>query len=88
MGATRPPQQDAGDEPHGEPYDGCADAGLEFNPSEPPREDSDRPERPRPAPAPGVPVSAEEYERLKDEARRRRERDDAPAQEDVPKKQR
>jgi hypothetical protein len=42
---------------------------------------------PRSAPAPGVPMSEEEYRRLKEEAERQpaKSRKDKPAQEDVPK---
>jgi hypothetical protein len=41
-------------------------------------------DRPKAAPAPGVPMSIEEYERLKAKAKRSPARGDAPAQEDSP----
>jgi hypothetical protein len=72
-----------GDEVY-EPKEGCVEFGQEFNPSDtPPADDEPRPHEPRPAPAPGVPVSDNDYDRLKDRARRRRDQEDAPAQEDA-----
>jgi hypothetical protein len=87
MGTTRPPQRHD-DDTHDGAGHGCADQGTEFNPADVPEDDPESTGRTRPAPAPGVPVTNEEYERLKDEARRRRGRDDAPAQEDVPQNHR
>lgn len=71
------------------PHGGCADAGTEFNPADAVSDDDAvQPSHPRPAPAPGVPVAPKEYERLKDQARHRRGRETAPAQEDAPEKRR
>jgi hypothetical protein len=56
------------------PADVPADAGCETSL-----------DRPKSAPAPGVPMSIAEYERLKEQAKRRPARRDAPAQEDSPR---
>jgi hypothetical protein len=71
-----------------EPAPGCAEPGQEYNPSDAPddSQQEERSEQPVPAPAPGVPVSEHEYQRLKEDARRRRKHPDVPAQEDRPRK--
>jgi len=48
---------------------GIAQGGKEFNPTELPDQPEDT-SRVRPAPAPGLPISDEEYKRLKEEAER------------------
>ncbi len=85
MTRTRP--RDAEDERHddGQARSGCASAGQEVNPLD--IEDTGetgRPSPPLPIPSPGIPVPADEYDRLKEQAKTRRERQDAPAQEDRP----
>lgn len=53
------------------PQAGIADGGAAYDPkSQPVRDDAVSPARPAAAPAPGVPMPADEYERLKEEARR------------------
>ena len=50
--------------------DGEAQGGESFDPEELPEEPEHRDGPPRPAPAPGVPVSDEEFERMKEAANR------------------
>jgi len=52
-----------------EPKHGIAGAGKSFNPAELPERKPDKHSQPRPAPAPGVPISEEEYRRLKEAAK-------------------
>jgi hypothetical protein len=68
------------------PRRGAAEAGVPVRPTDLPEEESAKParDRPRAAPPPGVPMSTEEYERLKREARTAPMPDEAPAQEDRP----
>jgi len=71
--------------PEAPPHSGAAAPGKPFDPAaaasdRESRERSGRP--PRPAPAPGVPVSHEEYERLKQKAKFRRTPPAEGAQED------
>lgn len=71
------------------PEHGRGDKGRDVNPSELPEELivlSD--EKPRAAPAPGVPVSNEEYKRMKEAAETAPTKDVENAQEDRPKKRR
>jgi hypothetical protein len=65
------------------PAPGAAKPGRTYTPASD-NTDAEAPvERPRAAPAPGVPISPDEYERLKDKATRRRSKsDDVPAQDD------
>jgi hypothetical protein len=68
-----------------QPKTGAAGPGEAFEPTAIPEErEPDEAERgkPRPAPAPGVPVSREEYERLKERARTVRKRPPGHVQED------
>ena len=77
-------QSVGGDKPDdcSRPLAGDVERGKEFNPSdEPENRDEDR-SAPRPAPAPRTPVSDDEYERLKEAARQKRQRPGGPAQED------
>ena len=77
-------QSDGGDKPDdsSRPLAGDGERGKDFNPSdEPENRDEDR-SAPRPAPAPRTPVSDDEYERLKEAARQKRQRPGGPAQED------
>lgn len=61
---------------------GEAPRGESFDPEALP-EEPDRPEeQPRPMPAPGLPISDEEYERLKEAAKRGPGRRNRHAQED------
>ena len=70
---SAPPSPLPGESESGRPFEpGAPDA----SPAEPSSSET------RPMPAPGVPIPAGEYERLKDEARRRRAPSDGPAQED------
>jgi hypothetical protein len=64
------------------PLEGVGERGREFSAADVPEDrDADR-RTPRPAPAPGTPTSNEEYDRLKEAARRKTPRRDGPAQED------
>ena len=68
---------------------GHADRGEPFDPAQLPDEpDSSAPQggAPRPSPGPTVPISAEEYERLKEQARHKRLPPSPHAQEDRPRK--
>ena len=81
---NKPPQSDGGDQRDDNlpPLAGDGERGREFNPSKVPEDcDSDR-SAPRPAPAPGSPVGDDEYDRLKEAARKERHRPGGPAQED------
>ena len=77
-------QSDGGDE-HDDnirPLSGDGDQGRDFNPSDVPEDcDGDR-SAPRPAPAPQTPAGDDEYDRLKEAARQKRQRPGGPAQED------
>jgi hypothetical protein len=81
----RPPQPP--DEPQGTPQPGSAGPGESINPMGLPEEPADSAEqqRVRPCPAPGVPVSPEEYERLKEKAKSE-PKEPVNAQEDPSKK--
>ena len=72
-----------------EPSPGCAEEGQEINPSDVPNEATpeEMRKKPVPAPAPGVPISPQKYQRLKEEARRRRNQQDVPVQEDRPSRE-
>ena len=72
-------------QPEEGPQRGVAGPGKAMHPTSVP-EDGHEPDpgKPRPAPAPGVPLTAEEYERLKKEAESGPAPDRAPAQEDGP----
>ena len=48
---------------------GVAFGGKDFDPSELPKEDDEAPTQGKAAPAPGLPISDEEYNRLKEEAK-------------------
>lgn len=82
---TRPPDSDDQRDDSGQPRSGCANAGREVNPL-----DMDgtgatgRPSLPVAIPSPGIPVTTDEYDRLKEQARTRRQRHDVPAHEDRP----
>jgi len=52
------------------PKHGAGPTGEPFDPESLPEEPPDPESQPRPAPAPGVPMSDEEFERLKREAER------------------
>lgn len=71
------------------PKAGSAASGVPIDPTAEPEGHSADAREGRPkrvvAPAPGVPMSAREYERLKDEAARGRAPEDAPACEDRPR---
>ena len=77
-------QSDGGDE-HDDnirPLAGDGERGREFNPIDVPEDfDGDR-SAPRPAPAPRTPAGEDEYNRLKEAARQKRQRPGGPAQED------
>jgi hypothetical protein len=62
------------DEATHKPQEGTGDAGAPFDPGAEPGPDETAPGEPRPAPPPGVPMSSEEYERLKNRARTERTR--------------
>jgi hypothetical protein len=61
-------------EPAAAPQPGSGCTGHSASPLDMPEESSDIPStvKPKEAPAPGVPVSNEEYERMKEEAKRAR----------------
>ncbi len=64
------------------PLAGDGERGNEFNPSDVPEDcEADR-SAPRPAPAPRSPADDDEYDRLKEAARQKRQRPGGPAQED------
>ena len=85
MTPTRPTDADDERDDEGRARPGCADAGREVTPLDiEDAGDTGRPARPLPTPSPGIPVTADEFERLKEQARTKRHRDDAPAQEDRP----
>src|SRR5215471_1029534 len=70
------------------PRRGVAGPGTMMNPCEMSREPSDDaadPEQPKAAPAPGLPVSLQEYERLKRAAESGSAPEGVPAQEDRPR---
>ena len=66
------------------PLDGVAAGGKSFEPRELPAETADDTDKPRPAPAPGLPVSEEEYKRMKEAAKHAPAPRDEHAQEDRP----
>jgi hypothetical protein len=70
--------------PDAGPQRGAAEPGVPVRPTDLPEENSEQatPDRPRAAPPPGVPMTIEEYERLKREAETAPPADEAPAQED------
>jgi hypothetical protein len=69
------------------PLDGVGDGGESFDPKDVPEESSDEPEKPRSAPAPGLPISEEEYQRMKEAARHAPAPRNEHAQEDRPEKE-
>lgn len=88
MTPTRPTDADDERDDEGRARPGCADAGRVVNPLDADAEDAGHTRRPPlpplPIPSPGIPVTAEEYDRLKEQAETRRDRQDAPAHEDRP----
>ena len=65
------------------PKPGHAEPGRTYVPGSDDSHPEPDSEQPRPAPAPGIPIAPKEYQRLKDEAKRRRSNSgDVPAQED------
>jgi hypothetical protein len=66
------------------PLSGDATGGEAFDPQDLPEEASSKPEKAREAPAPGLPISEEEYRRMKEAARHTPARRDEHAQEDHP----
>jgi hypothetical protein len=68
------------------PLSGDASDGEIFNPKESSEEAEDARGEPKAAPAPGLPVSDEEYERLKEAAKHAPAPRVKEAQEDRPKK--
>lgn len=83
---TRPRQPDADDARDDEcrAQPGRGDAGPVVNPSDIEDTGEFGPSQSLPIPSPGIPVSADEYDRLKEQAKTRRDRHEAPAQEDRP----
>ena len=74
-------------EPEAQP--GQADPGEPFDPTQLPDDaDSLEPQggAPRPSPGPNVPIPADEYERLKENAKHKRLRPSPHAQKDSPRK--
>jgi hypothetical protein len=70
-----------------EPQKGAAQGGESINPAALPEEsDQENQEKRRVAPAPGVPISQEEYERLKEAAKTATTPPLENAQEDRPRK--
>jgi hypothetical protein len=70
------------------PLHGVAPGGESFDPSELSEEEEvDKGDNPKPAPAPGLPVSEEEYRRMKEAARHAPAPRDRHAQEDHPRKE-
>ncbi len=65
------------------PKRGEAPGGESFDPEALPEEPESPEEQPRPAPAPGLPISDEEYERLKESAKRGTGHRNKHAQEDL-----
>ena len=64
------------------PMAGDGERGKEFNPIDVPEDCEANRAAPRPAPAPQTPAGHDEYDRLKEAARHRRQRPGGPAQED------
>jgi hypothetical protein len=64
------------------PASGASKIGEPFRPTDLPPDESMPPGSRREAPSPGIPIPNDEYERLKEEAIRRKSLDDVPAQED------
>lgn len=83
MSPTRPPHEDDRDEPCG-PQPGEAGPAEEIDPFgiDTPDGMGATASRPGAMPAPGTPVSADEYERLKEQVESARPDEDGPAQED------
>jgi hypothetical protein len=69
------------------PLHGDATGGESFDPQDLPEEASDQSEKPREAPAPGVPISDEEFERMKEAAKHAPAPRDKHAQDDRPQKE-
>lgn len=87
MAPTRPTDADDQRDDDGRARAGCGEAGHVVNPLDTETAgDAGRPSPspPRPIPSPGIPVTADEYDRLKEQAETRRDRHDAPAHEDRP----
>jgi hypothetical protein len=68
---SKPRSGGKGDNTH-KPRVGTGDAGAPFDPRAEPGPEKAEPGEPRSAPAPGVPMSKEDYERLKERARTER----------------
>jgi hypothetical protein len=66
------------------PLHGNAGGGEGFDPQDLPEEEFDKSEKPREAPAPGVPISDEEFERMKEAARHAPAPRDKHAQDEHP----
>ena len=77
-------QSDGADEhdDNSRPLAGDGERGREFNPNDVPEDRGGDRSAPRPAPAPRTPVGDDEYDRLKEAARQKRQRPGGPAQED------
>ena len=77
-------QSDGSDEhdDNSRPLAGGGKRGREITPSDVPEDRDADPSAPRPAPAPRTPVGDDEYDRLKEEARKKRQRPGGPAQQD------
>lgn len=67
------------------PLPGDAAGSGDFDPKDLPEESSRKPGKPREAPAPGLPISDEEYRRLKEAAKHTPARRDEHAQDDESK---
>jgi hypothetical protein len=84
---TRKRQGGGEEQPGTAPQRGVANPGKPMRPKAAPKERDGQPparRRPRAAPAPGVPVTDEEYDRLKREAETAPAPGQAPEQEDRP----
>ena len=64
------------------PLHGVTTGGESFDPRDLPEEAEDTPDKPKAAPAPGLPVSEEEYKRMKEAAKHAPAPCDEHAQED------
>lgn len=69
------------------PLHGVAPGGESIDPSELSEEKVDKSAKPKSAPAPGLPVSEEEYRRMKEAARHAPAPRDEHAQEDRPREE-
>jgi hypothetical protein len=82
MTKRRPSNDDDEHVDNSRPLAGDGERGREFNPSDVPEDCDGNRSAPRPAPAPRTPVGSDEYDRLKEAARQKRQRPGGPAQED------